>query len=103
MERHQRLQRVRAGLRERTDVFADQTAFPDVDQLLGGLALLPVKLVFVRDRVEAADDALPQLRAVARFEEQLVQPIRLRRRMLVELEAFVLEMEASELFRDLRR
>ena len=74
MQRHERLQRVRAGFGERTDVLADQTALSDVDHLFSRRALLAFQLVFPRDAVEIVDDAPPQLRAVPRLEEELVEP-----------------------------
>ena len=46
VQRHQRLQRMRAGFDERTDVLADEPAFADVDHLLGRSALFAVEVVF---------------------------------------------------------
>ena len=39
--------------------------------------LLAVQIVFVADLVKVVDDPIPQVLAVARLEEQLVQPVRL--------------------------
>ena len=70
MERHQCLQRMRAGVDQRTDVLADEAAFADVDQLLRRLALLRVQFVLLRDRVEVLDDPIAQAGAVSRLEQQ---------------------------------
>ncbi len=94
MERHQGLQRMRAGQDERADVLADEAALADVDHLFGGRALLTVQLVFLGDTVEVVDDPLAEFRAVARLEEQLVQAVPFGRRVLVEEEALVLERPA---------
>ena len=40
VKRHQRLQRMRAGVGERSDVLADQAALADIDELFGRRALL---------------------------------------------------------------
>ena len=95
VQRHQRLQRVRARLDERADMFADQSALADVDQLFRRLALLRIELVLGRHGVEIFDDAIAQVGAVADLEQQPVETVRFRGRMLVELIAAVLELEAA--------
>ena len=100
MQRHQRLQRMRPGFDERAHVFAHEASLADVDHLLRGGPLLAVQLVLLGHAVEVVDDSLSQLLAVARLEQQLVQAIRCRRRVLVEHEALVLELEAAELSLD---
>jgi hypothetical protein len=77
---------MRAGLDERRHVVADQAALADVDQRFGGAPLLGVQLVFARDVVEVRDNPAAQIGAVPDLEQQPVQPVRLRRRVLVELE-----------------
>src|SRR4029453_16267184 len=95
-------QRMRPRFGKRSDVFADQSPFADVDQFLGGFALNTAQLVLISNLVECVDDAAAQVVAMARFEQELVQAVCLGRRMLVELESLVQELEAAELIRDLR-
>ena len=102
MQRHQRLQRMRARCGQRADVFAHQAALADVDELFGRCTLFAVQVVLVSHGLEIRDDALAQLRAVPRLEQQLVEAVRVRRRVLVELEALVLELKPAELFRHLQ-
>src|SRR6185503_5533689 len=103
VDRHERLERMGAGLDERTDVFADQAALADVDQLLGRLALLRIEFVLGRDAVEILENAIPKVAAVADFEEQPIETVGLGRRMLVELVSAILELEAAVTLRGFRR
>src|SRR5439155_20728866 len=103
VQRHQRLQRMRSRFDERAHMFADQPAFADIDQLFRRRSLLRAELVLLRDRVEVLDDSIAQVRAVTDFEQQAVEAVRLGGRMLVELEALVLEFEAAVLLDPLRR
>src|SRR5437660_3194015 len=97
MQWHVSLQRVRAGLDERSDVLADESALADTDQLLGRFALPRVQLVLLRNGVEVLDHAIAQLRAVPHFEQEAIEPVRFRRRMLVELITLIAELEAAVL------
>src|SRR5262245_54606095 len=92
---------MRARFGKRPDVFADQSPFADVDQFFSGFALNSAQLVLIGNFIEVVDDAAAQVGAVARFEQKLVQAVRFSRRMLVELESLVQELEAAVLIRDL--
>src|SRR5258706_14060314 len=89
---------MRPGFDERTDVLADESAFADVDQLLGSASLLWIELILLRDAVKILDHAVAQIGAVPHFEQQTVQTVGFGRRMLVELESLILELEATVLF-----
>src|SRR5439155_22659297 len=73
VQRHQRLQRMRAGFGQGSDVLADEAALPDLDQFLGCLPLRAVQFVLVGNGLEAAEDSAAQLGAVTRLEQQLVE------------------------------
>src|SRR2546426_1045215 len=103
VQRHQRLQRVRARLDERPDVLADEAALADVDQFLGGLALLRVELVLRRHAVEILDDASAQIGAVAHLEQQAVEPVRPGGGMFEDLMPAILNFDPAVLLGDFRR
>src|SRR5437762_1037587 len=65
VERQQSLKRMRAGLDERTDVLADQTALADIDHLFCCLPLRRRELVFPGHGVEVTEYPVPELLAVA--------------------------------------
>src|SRR5262245_11715811 len=92
---------MRARFGKRSDAFADQSPFADVDQFFSGFALYSAQLVLIVNVIEVVDDPSAQVGAVARFEQELVQAVRLSRRMLVELESLVQELEAAVLIRGL--
>src|SRR5262245_50342070 len=94
VQRHQRLQRMRAGVDERADMLAHEPAFPDADQLLRSLPLRAAQLVLDGHAVQVLDDAVAEFCTVAHIEQQAVETVRFRGRMLVELVAAVLELEA---------
>src|SRR5258708_6017105 len=89
VQRHQCLQRMRPGVDERPDVLADQTATAHRDQLLRRATLLGGQAILLCHGVEVGDDAIAQVAAVPHLEEQPVQTVRVRRRVLVELESLV--------------
>ncbi len=78
---------MRAGFNERPHVFADQAALADIDQLLRRLSLRGWQLVLGCHRVDVRENPGAEIGAVADLEQQLVEAVRLGRRMPVELEA----------------
>jgi hypothetical protein len=78
-------------------------ALADVDHRQRRRALLAPQVVLVGHLLEVIHDPVAELGAVPRLEQQLVQAVGLRRRVLVELESLVLELEPAKLLAGLHR